>query len=286
MFKQLLRAWVCVFLCVVLTGCGNLGPLDLLNKLTPQSGYTLNANVAYGSNVRQTLDVYHPTEPKSAPTVVFVFGGAWREGAKEDYEFVAHALASEGYTTVVPNYRLYPEVVYPDIVNDVRDAVVYLRENSEVLALNSTDIVLMGHSSGAHTAALLTASDQYFQNEPWLVGLIGLSGPYDLPLDLEEVFRVFPDIEDPDSVNPTALATSNHPPSLLIHGADDERVLPKHTRRYAEVLKEQAVEHAAFLLEREGHAEVVAGLSIRLEFLNDGKQAVFDFLSRYAPVTQ
>ncbi len=286
MFRQRASQLVCVAASVFLAGCGNLGPLDILNKLTPQSGYTLIANVAYGSNERQTLDVYHSNEPKSAPTVVFIFGGAWREGAKEDYEFVAHALASEGYTTVVPNYRLHPEVVYPDIVNDVRDAVVYLRDNSETLGLASTDIVLMGHSSGAHAAALLTASDEYFQDEPWLVGLIGLSGPYDLPLDLEEVVRVFPDVADPDSVNPTALATSTHPPSLLIHGADDQRVLPKHTKRYAEVLEEQGVEHTALLLEGEGHAQVVAGLSIRLEFLNDAKQDVFDFLSRYTPADQ
>ena len=77
----------------------------------------------------------------------------------------------------------------------------------------------------------------------WLEGsgitpsaLIAIAGPYDLPLDDPEVEPVFPTVPNADDVRPVALVTSKHPPVLLIHGEEDKRVLPFHTRRYSAAL--------------------------------------------------
>lgn len=82
-----------------------------------------------------------------SPLLVFIYGGAWRKGSKSDYAFVGKALVAEGYRVVIPDYRLYPVVMYPDIFNDVHLAVMYVREHTIELGIpDDPHIVLMGHT--------------------------------------------------------------------------------------------------------------------------------------------
>ena len=50
--------------------------------------------------------------------VVFFYGGSWNRGDRAQYRFVGEALAARGIVTVIPDYRLYPEVRYPDFLKD------------------------------------------------------------------------------------------------------------------------------------------------------------------------
>src|SRR4051812_41642846 len=96
---------------LALTGCSSTDALDLF---VPSTGYKVHKNIAYGDNAMQKLDIYEPENPDAAKTViVFFYGGSWQNGSKDDYRFVGQALTSKGYTVVIPNYRLYPEVYYP-----------------------------------------------------------------------------------------------------------------------------------------------------------------------------
>src|SRR5690625_862424 len=91
-------------------------PVKVLNGVTPRSGFNLQRDLAYGSEARQTMDIYLPTKrPWRSAVLVFVHGGAWETGAKEDFLFVGQTFARLGYVTVIPNYRLYPEVEFPDL---------------------------------------------------------------------------------------------------------------------------------------------------------------------------
>ena len=111
---------------VLLTGCSATG---VLNTLTPGGSYTRKADVAYGTLPRQKLDIYPPTATKPAagwPAVVFFYGGSWNSGARADYQFVAEALAARGVLTLVADYRLYPQVRYPDFLIDSAQAL-YLK---------------------------------------------------------------------------------------------------------------------------------------------------------------
>lgn len=261
-----------------LSACERMKPLDLLNSVTPESEYRLLEGIAYGDEPRQLLDLYLPNDSNGAPTVVFIFGGAWREGSRQDYKFVGQALAVEGYTVVIPDYRLYPAVQYPAIIDDVRDAILNIRQRTEELGLSTDRIVLAGHSSGAHAAALLASSDRYFSNQPYIAAVIGISGPYDLPLDNPEVAEVFQDV-DGTRVKPPALVDSSHPPTLLLHGEDDERVVPRHTNRYAQSLRDASVPVEVKLLDGVGHIDIIAGVSTRLQFLNATRDHILAFLS-------
>lgn len=87
--------------------CSLVKPVDLLNLLTPNTGFTLEPNIAYGVNKRQSYDLYNPVEIRSgSPILNFIYGGAWCQGEKSDYKFFGQAFAEEGYRVVIPNYRL------------------------------------------------------------------------------------------------------------------------------------------------------------------------------------
>jgi len=277
MSRQLL---LCLGVAGIVAACTVKKPLEILNSVTPESGYTVQSSIAYGKNKRQTFDVYHPDSVKEgSPVLVFIYGGAWRKGSKEDYKFVGEAFSTQGYQVIIPDYRLYPEVQYPDIITDVYESIVYLQEQRAQLTIKSDQIVLMGHSSGAHAAALLGSSVAYFGESDFITAIVGLAGPYDLPLENEEVHAVFASTRNEASVNPIELVTPLHPETLLLHGDDDERVAPWHTLRYERRLRSVGVPVRAEILSGVGHADIVAGLATPLEFLNSTKQRILSFLN-------
>ena len=81
-------------------------------------GIQLTRSIAYAERSRHRLDVCRPRNAVGAPVIVFFYGGAWQSGNKGLYRYVAKALARRGYVAVVPDYRIYPEVCYPDFLDD------------------------------------------------------------------------------------------------------------------------------------------------------------------------
>jgi len=265
---------------LLLSACGS--PLEALNAITPDTGFQRQAGVAFGEASRQKLDVYRAIEPAdNAHTVVFVYGGAWRMGKREDYAFVAGELAGAGHDVIVPDYRLYPQVSWPAFIEDVALAIEHVDTHAGTLLGRELDeVVLMGHSSGAHSAAVIAAD-----SDRWLVpdavrisGLIGIAGPYDLPLTDPEVAPVFEGVGDADRAIPVALVDADHPPTLLLHGSDDERVLPKHTERYARALRDAEVAVQVTTLEGTGHAGSIASFAAPLSLLNEASEHTLDWL--------
>ncbi len=300
MFAKVIRLPYLLLVCALtlLSGCSAEKALALLNAVLPDGHYKKTLDVEYGTNARQKMDFYVPIADKidtqhSDITVVFVYGGAWRTGQKSDYEFIAESLTREGFNVLIPDYRLYPEVKFPEFVNDIADAIAVYEKSVRSIKDGKNEsgagsrLVLMGHSSGAHQAAMLFTDKKYLNTvnvSSDVVGFIGLSGPYDLPRDLTEVAVVFPESFDELTVNPitrTKIWTDNTRPRgavLLLHGEDDERVLVSHTTRFAEALNEAGVEVDVARLSG-GHARVVIALSTPLQFTNDSLSYVTEFLN-------
>ena len=256
-------------------------PVNLLNAVVPSSGYTLQSGIVYGEDERQKLDIYYPAAPVPGSRVIaFIYGGAWREGNRAEYEFVGQALAEAGHTVIIPDYRLYPSVVFPDFVDDVADAILAARLPLEMRSGDVVDeVVLMGHSSGAHTAALLAGDVSWLEKRGFRASaLVAISGPYDLPLEDPEVKPVFAGVQSEEQVIPVALVTSEHPPTLLIHGRKDERVLPFHTQHYADALQRAGVRVEVQWLEDTGHAFAIAGLAAPLDSSNRNRDRITSFL--------
>ena len=113
----------------------------------------LHKDIAYGRHARQTLDVYAP-DVSRGETVVFVHGGAWGSGNKKSYVLLAQNLARLGYVVVVPNYRIFPHATVPGQVDDIRNIVGWARDGLGPMGGDADNVVLVGHSAGAHLLAM------------------------------------------------------------------------------------------------------------------------------------
>lgn len=242
-------------------------PVNTLNALVPEIGYTLVNDIAYGSAPRQQLDVYIPTTDRErAPAVIFYYGGSWQSGDKKDYKFVAEALASQGIFVVIPDYRVYPDVVFPGFVEDAAAVVDWSRRELQQYGYQTNDLFVMGHSAGAHMAALLTLDSQYLQahnlNPGMLNGMIGLAGPYDfLPLKDDTLKTIFGPEADRHRTQPINFVDGNNPPMLLMAGDKDTTVLPSNSQRLAEKVAQKGGPVTLEMVPGYGHVLLAATLA-------------------------
>jgi acetyl esterase/lipase len=252
-----------------LAGCSRLG-FFAANVPAAFGSYKRHTNIAYGPDPQQRLDVYVP-EHAAAPRAVVVFwhGGRWREGDKADYRFVGAALAESGYVTVVANYRHYPQVKMPGFMQDAALAALWAAAHANDYGGDQQRLYLMGHSAGAHLAALVTLDPRYFaaaeQGAPRIAGVIGLSGPYDfLPLleaDVQDMFGPPPLYPASQPIN---FVRADAPAMLLVHGLNDETVRPKNSLNLAAALSALGVPVTLKLYPKTSHADTVAALSALL----------------------
>jgi acetyl esterase/lipase len=229
-------------------------------------------DIAYGAGERHTLDVFRPRSATAAPVVVFFYGGGWRSGSRGMYRYVGKALARRGYVAVVPDYRIYPPALYPDFLDDGAQAVRWVKDNASRFGGDPDKIFLMGHSAGAHIAAML-AVDATWLGKAGLApgrdvaGLIGIAGPYDfLPLQDEELIVIFGGANRPET-QPIAYVAPGAPPALLLTGAKDDVVGAGNSTRLAERLRDAGNDATAVVYPRVGHYIIVAALAPVLRFL-------------------
>lgn len=258
------RIGLCGIVALVMAGCS---AVDVLNATVPHDGYRLAAGQAYGDGPRHKLDVYVPTAPSAGhPVVVFFYGGSWSSGERRDYLFVAQALASRGMTVVVPDYRLYPEVRYPDFLKDNAAAVRWTQDHVAAYGGDPRRMFVMGHSAGAYNAAMLAIDGQWLQAagvDPKAVrGLIGLAGPYDfLPIDGPVTQRTFGDWPDLPATQPVNKVRPGAPPALLAHGDADDTVRPANAGILAGKLRAAGTAAEVKMYPGMGHIGLVTAMT-------------------------
>jgi acetyl esterase/lipase len=214
---------------------------------------------------RGLLDVYKPRNANGAPLAVFFYGGRWQSGTKERYRFAASALARRGVVTMVPDYRLYPDVRFPDFLRDGARAVRWARRNAVEFGADPGLLYLIGHSAGAYIAAMLTLDRSWLDgpSQADLAGAVGLAGPYDfLPLKDPMLKRIFaPAGGDLSTSQPISHARGDAPPLLLITGLADRTVKPANTRQLAAKIRACGGEVETRFYRRVGHVGVMAAFS-------------------------
>jgi acetyl esterase/lipase len=236
-----MQCWLAAF--VMLAGLSACSPVTVLNALAPKAGITESDDVRYGLSDRNGLDIYAPSGRRPVPVVVFIYGGGWKQGDKSQYRFVAAVLAARGFLTVVPNYRLFPEVRFPTFLRDNATAVAWTKANIAAYGGDPRCIFLMGHSAGAYNVAMLTLDKQWLgavgvDPDRDIKGSIGLAGPYDfLPLHDPELEDIFAPAGDLRLSQPIAFARGNAAPMLLAAGTADRTVLPKNTEHLAAAIR-------------------------------------------------
>ena len=264
---------------LTLAGCGYLG-LYLANSLAHLENYTAIENIAYGNHELNQLSVYLPeNNHKNRTTIIFFYGGCWggcETLDKEYYVFVAQALTAKGFNVVIPDYRRHPEVKFAAIMHDASHAVEWVKARIADYGGDPNKLFLMGHSAGAHIAALLTLNETYLKPDTYhsIKGFIGLAGPYDfLPFTDDYQLIVFGPVKNYPNTQPVNFVDGTEPPLLLLYGNDDSIVKPINIVSLTRTVQQKGGRVESHRYDGINHTDIMGALAIPLQsqdpILND-----------------
>ncbi len=156
-------------------------------------------DVPYGKSPREKLDIYAAGGP-GGPVFVYLHGGYWRGGSKEDNCNFAPTFTARGATVVLVEYDLCPQVTVSDIVGETRSAVAWVYRNIASYGGDPGKIYLAGASAGGHLTAMALANNWEKQALPRdiIKGALAMSGVYDLDMvmriSVQEEVRLTPEM--------------------------------------------------------------------------------------------
>ena len=234
---------------------------DARNKLHNR----LNINYAADNDPKHTLDLYFPIKAKNAPVYIFLHGGGFREGTKDEYGYVAIPFSTRKVITVVPNYSWAPERPYPSQIDDIRDVLSWIYHNIGSMGGDPTQIYLGGHSAGAIITAsvALDSSWKLKRGLPIDVvkGCFPISGWYDLRkfIKMELIGLYFSDPSSAEAASPI-LNINTPPQDNLIAVGDKETVLLEPSKNLVEQLSKKGVRAKLLVLEGLDHADTALAL--------------------------
>lgn len=162
---------------------------------------TQKQTMAYGQHSLQELDFYPPANGnRRAPLIVFVHGGGWKRGSKDnaDGSWKAPHYTASGYAYASINYRLVPEATVEQQGADVAAALRFLLDRAGPLGIDRTRVVIMGHSAGAHLVALVGTDEQYLKGAGLSLrdidGVLPIDGAaYDVAAQMKDGGRMMQD---------------------------------------------------------------------------------------------
>lgn len=259
--------------------------VGFLNSIT-RKDFSVQPNIAYGQDIRQKLDVYQPlasSNSKPKPVILFVHGGSWKEGSKDDYLFVGESFSRAGYVTVIMNYRLAPAHKYPEYVQDTAQAIQWINQNIARYGGNPQQIVVMGHSAGAFNVVEAVDNVRWLNevNVPvsHIKAVVGIAGPYSYDFRTDSTRDAFPANADPDQVMPDRHVRPDAPPHLLLVGSKDQRVKPVNAQKMQSALQARKVPVQLETVEGANHISIMAAVATRLSWYKSTRQQILDYLA-------
>ncbi len=240
-----------------------LGRIDLVDVNPPLPDDIIEyKDIIYKTidNKELKLDIYHSKNiTESTPLLIFIHGGGWVKGDKQDYRGYLIDFAKKGYVTASIQYRFVKKAKMPAPILDVKSAVIWLKKHAEEYHINKDKIAVIGGSAGAHLAMMIG----YSSDEPNFINykdttlissrvqaVVELYGPTDLTT---EFAREHPYIkvgfsksysEAPEmfaKASPLSYITKDDPPTLIFQGTIDELVPVIQADMLEEKLKEKNV---------------------------------------------
>jgi len=218
------------------------------------------------------LDIYYPENPdKLSPAILFIHGGGWYSGDKEDrdYRDLLQSLVKRGYLVAAVNYRLAPGNKFPAQLEDVTCALHFLKTNYISYGIQPERIGIMGDSAGGHLAALLALKESCCGNDAQtncfsgkVRAVVDLFGPVDLSLFfetnrsmlIEHVFNTDnPECDIIRSASPINYVTDDAPPFLIIQGEKDTVVQPEQSILLYQKLQVCGATTSLIMVQNAGH---------------------------------
>ncbi|MFT4175041.1 MAG: alpha/beta hydrolase [Luteolibacter sp.] len=182
-------------------------------------------------------DVYRARSPSPAPAVLLIHGGAWRGGdGRWLMNGIARKLARRGYVVVNVTYRTVPGYRYPAPLDDMREAIRWMRERADLYGIDPDRIATFGYSAGGHLAAQVALNDP--SREARVRAIVAGGAPFDLTFypggDLLPAFLGSTKEEIPEvflDASPLYHVGKNNPPIFIYHATRDRLVPPDHALR-------------------------------------------------------
>ena len=115
-------------------------------------------NCQYGDGEKDKLDIFRCGKP-NAPLFIFIHGGYWQRGDKSIYSFVANSFVNSGIDVALIGYQLCPGATMTNIVDKIREAIVWIWNNADEYSISKNRINVSGHSAGGHITGMILATD-------------------------------------------------------------------------------------------------------------------------------
>jgi acetyl esterase/lipase len=226
-------------------------------------GYRKDENA---DTVRHKLDLYLPRGEKKFPVIIFVHGGSWKSGSKDEYPRLGELFAQMGLGCVIPNYRLTPQVQHPAHVQDIAAAFAWTFTNIPSYGGRNNRIFLMGHSAGGHLVALLATDPKYLRERKReladIRGVIALSGVHQIYPALPMFRKTFgPGLGEYRNASPINHVRGACPPFLLLYADGDLPLLGRMAEDMNEVLKKHGCASDCVKVPQRNHISILTKLS-------------------------
>ena len=226
--------------------------------------YTCTRDIVYtpkGWKQEVRGDFYKPklkVEGKT-PVVLLVHGGGWAENDNR-YQMggIARKLARSGFAVFNVTYRLAPDFHFPAPVDDLLEALKWLKHHDDSLNIDTERTAIFGYSAGGHLAEL--AAMREMPDGVEIRAVVAGGTPHfvrvdpDFPLVRDFIGKSY--TEDPEiyhQATPVDQVTKDFPPVFIYHGSNDDLVPPLHVERWEKRLKELGVEHEVYWVKGRGH---------------------------------
>lgn len=243
-------------------------------------GAILYRDLSYVANghQRQKLDLYLPEQGEDFPLIIWVHGGAFRMGSKEDKVPLAYLAA--GYAVASINYRLSQHAIFPAQIEDCKAAVRWLRAQAQRFNLDPRRFGAWGESAGGHLVAMLGVTGavkgfevgENLEESSHVEAVVDFFGPtdflqmdahrlpdgmvHDAPDSPESELVGGPIQENEDKVaraNPITYVTQDAAPFLIVHGEVDPLVPHHQSELLAAMLKRSGVAVSFYTVKGGGH---------------------------------
>lgn len=233
------------------------------------TGVTAHRNLEYAVEDGESLklDLYLPAGTTNAPLLMWIHGGAWKNGDKSNVFQSIMDLTTQGYALASINYRLQDLTIHPKQIHDCKGALRWLRANAGEYGYDPERIAVGGGSAGGHLALLLGLSSGFQELEGTVGGntnqsssvsaIVDFFGPTELmvfsknDLRLKNAHELMPELLK--SASPLTYLGKDDPPVLIFHGDRDKTVPISQSALLHERYQELGLESHFHILEGKGH---------------------------------
>lgn len=236
------------------------------------SDLDVRTNITYYSGegadkYRHRLDLYLPRGQHDVPVMIFVHGGGFTVGIKDQYRFVGEVLASQGIATVVISYRLSPKTTYPGHVQDVARAFAYVRAHAAEFGGRADRIFVSGHSAGATLVAMLGTDPAYLkevgESLDHIAGVIPISGSF-TQSSRSAMFQSPATVDQETVRNASAInhVAGPHPPFLILYGDKDSPRTGEDAEQMTKALRAAGCAADVHELADHAHMDTITGIML------------------------